>query len=45
MFIERNFTLKKDSDLLTKRGIKPAQGKDFKPMAVNIYFDRIKDKG
>jgi hypothetical protein len=43
MFIERGFTLKQGADLLNERGIKTAQGKEFKPMTVKRYLDRLTD--
>ena len=44
MFKERNFTLKQGADLLNERGIKTAQGKEFKAMTVKRYIDRIKNE-
>jgi DNA invertase Pin-like site-specific DNA recombinase len=43
MFIQRDFTLKQGADLLNERGLKTAQGKEFKPMTVKRYLDRLKD--
>lgn len=42
MFIQRGYTLKQGADLLNERGIKTAQGKEFKPMTVKRYLDRFK---
>lgn len=43
MFIQRGYTLKQGADLLNSRGIKTATGKDFKPMTVKRYLDRLTD--
>jgi hypothetical protein len=43
MFIQRGFTLKQGANLLNERGIKTAQGKEFQPMTVKRYLDRLKD--
>ena len=42
MIIERGYTLKQGADLLNERGVKTAQGKEFKPMTVKRYLDRSK---
>jgi DNA invertase Pin-like site-specific DNA recombinase len=41
MFVDKGFTLKQGADLLNERGIKTAQGKEFKPMTVKRYLDRL----
>jgi DNA invertase Pin-like site-specific DNA recombinase len=41
MFKERNFTLRQGADLLNERGVRTAQGKEFKPMTVKRYMDRL----
>jgi DNA invertase Pin-like site-specific DNA recombinase len=43
MFIQRGYTLKQGAELLNERGIKTAQGKEFQPMTVKRYLDRLKD--
>jgi len=41
MIIQRGLNLKQGADLLNERGIKTAQGKEFKPMTVKRYLDRL----
>lgn len=44
MFIESGYTLKHGADFLNEHCVKTAQGKEFKPMTVKRYLDRIKGK-
>lgn len=44
MFVERGFTLKQGADLLNERGLRTAQGKEFKPMTVKRYMDRLSNE-
>jgi hypothetical protein len=43
MFIQRGYTLKQGAELLNERGIKTTTGKEFKPMTVKRYLDRLTD--